>query len=337
MRRLQILGMIGVLLFPGPSRAAMEGVVWNGTTGRTQGGVEVTLLRLEQGMIPVGKAQTNGEGQFRFEQDPTGAELMLRAEFEGVPYNERIPSGARTGDVRITIYRSAKFAGAPEQHILLLEPSGGEMTINESFLYRNQSRPPVTYVDAGQGTLRFYLSEGAKGNVQVSVTGPAGVPVRAKAEKTEVPGAYQVNFPIKPGDSRIDLTYRVPYQPPLEFLGQNLYPGVLTRIAAPIGVTLSGEGLQPLGEEPRTKASVFNAGTSQSFRVTITGEGRLARAGEEGAEEGGDSISAIPAAVNKQLWLILAFALAILGLGFYALYTASGGPAAAERREKRKS
>ena len=32
----------------------------------------------------------------------------------------------------------------------------------------------------------------------------------------------------------------------------------------------------------------------------------------------------MPAAVTKQLWVVLGFGLAILALGFYALYTASG-------------
>lgn len=324
-----LLILCGFLAAGTPSAlGAIEGVVQNGTTGRAESGVAVTLIKLEQAMEPAASTKSDAAGKFRFDQNVSGAPLMLRAEFEGVTYNQMIPPGSRTGDVRLTVYRAARAtatAGVPEQHVMLFEPSGTEMIVNESFLYRNQAQPPVTYVNNEQGTLRFYLPAGAKGIVQVSAAGPGGVPVRGTAEKTGEPDIYKVSFPIKPGESRIDLTYLVPHQPGAEFAGKTLYPGVLTRIAAPSGVTLSGEGLESMGQEPQSKASIFNIGSGASFRVTIAGEGRLARAPEGGEGSGGESISIIPAAVEKQFWLIIGFAAAILGLGFYGLYTAREG------------
>ena len=322
-----------LILAVAPLSAAIEGVVRNGTTGRPEAGVSVALVKLEQGMVPVGSARSDAGGKFRFPQDVTGTPLMLRAEFEGVTYNQMIPPGSRTGDVGVTVYGASKTAIAPEQHILLLEPSGREMIVNEFFLYRNQAQPPVTYMDARQGTLRFYLPAAAKRIVQVSATGPGGMPLRAAAEKSGETDIYKVGFPIKPGENRIELTYLMPYQSPLEFDVRTLYKGLTTRVAAPKGVALGGEGLEPLPENPQIKASIYALPKAASFKLSIAGEGRLARDREEGGEGSGETISVIPAAVHNQLWVILGFAGAILALGFYGLYTASGPKGPAPKRK----
>ena len=340
-----IRGLLCLLVLASPVHGAVEGVVLNGTTGREQGGVEVTLLKLEQGMIPVGTARSDNYGKFRFIQSVSAqaTPFLLRGEFEGVTYNQMIPPGARTGDIKLTVYRSVKAqgnAGAPEQHFFLFEPGGKEMIVNEFFLFRNQSNPPVTYADPQQGTLRFYLPAAAKGVVQASATGPGGMPIRVTAEESERPDIHTINFPIKPGDSRIELTYLVPYQSPMEFEVRSLYDGLATRIAAPSGVALSGDGLQPLPENPQIKASLFNLPDTKSFRFSIAGEGRLSRERESTGEGGGNNISIIPAAIHSQLALVLGFTFAILALGFYTLYAATPAAPAekpARGRGKRKS
>ncbi|MBI3666736.1 MAG: hypothetical protein HY236_11035 [Acidobacteria bacterium] len=332
--------LFGGLLVAATAWAAVDGVVWNGTTGREQAGVTITLVKLEQGMMPAGSTRSDAEGKFHFAQNIVGADtrpapVLLRAEYEGVTYNQMIPPGTRTGDVRLTVYASAKTGSkGPEQHIMLLEPSGQEMIVNESFLFRNKSQPPVTYVNASSGTLQFYLPAGAKGVVQVNATGPGGMPLRETATKTDQPDIYKLTFPIKPGESRIDLTYLVPYQQGMEFTGRTLYPEARTRLAAPIGVTVSGEGLEPLGEEPQTKAAIFGISDGSAFRLTINGEGRLTREqqGEDG--QGGQTLEQIPAAVEKQVWWIVTFAAAILGLGFYGLYSASGQQVQPQKPER---
>jgi hypothetical protein len=302
-----------------PLAAAVEGLVHNGTTGGPAVGVEVTLMKLDQGMVPVGTTKTDAAGKFRFDATIEGTHGLLRAQYDGVTYTELVTPGPRTGDVKLHVYSSSKAPIAPEQRVMLVEPAGSELVVNESYLFRNQSQPPVTYVGAGQGTLRFYLPAGAKGQVQVNVAGVGGVPLRVNAEKTDQPDIYRVEHAIKPGESRIDLTYRAPHQPGAEFASRTLYPNVATRIAAPNGVTLEGEGLQPLGQEPQTKASIFSIAKAD-FGVKVSGEGQLPRGGESEEGGGGGSMSILPAAVVNQRWVIYGFAAAILALGFYALY-----------------
>ena len=80
------------------------------------------------------------------------------------------------------------------------------MLLRESFQFVNASSPPVTYSSAA-GTLNFYLPPEAGGGVDVSGTGPAGMPLRSTALPAGPDNIYKVDFPLKPGENRIDLQY----------------------------------------------------------------------------------------------------------------------------------
>lgn len=185
--------------------AAVAGEVHNGTTGKPAAGVEISLMKLDQGMIPVGSTKSDAAGKFRFEASIEGTHGLLRAQYQGVTYTEIVTPGSRTGDIQIHVYNTSREPVAPDSRVMLFEPSGREMFVRESYLFRNQSQPPVTYVGAGDGTLRFYLPPEAKGAVQASVAGIGGVPLRVTPEKTQEANVFQIAYPIKPGESRVDL------------------------------------------------------------------------------------------------------------------------------------
>ena len=66
--------LFGGLLAAVTTWAAVDGVVWNGTTGREQAGVAITLVKLEQGMMPVASARSDAAGKFHFAQNIVGAD-----------------------------------------------------------------------------------------------------------------------------------------------------------------------------------------------------------------------------------------------------------------------
>jgi hypothetical protein len=330
------------LLVAVPLLAAVEGVVQNGSTGQPQAGATVTVIKLEQGMDALATATSDAAGKFRFPDVTLGdeAHYMLRAEYQGVTYNRVIAPGMRTGDVTVTVFRSAPpgpKASTPEQHLMLVEPSGEELTVNESYLYRNNSQPPVSYVDKKQGTLRFYLPPTAKGQVEAHVSTAAGVPIRVGPEKAGPNDIYKIDYPIRPGDTRIDVTYKVPYAAGMVFTAHSQYPGMVTRVVAPAGVTVEGQGLEAMGEEPQTKAAIFNAPKADTFRFTVSGTGRLTRPQGEGEGEteaqNGPPLTVVPVPVYERFWQILGFASAILLAGLYGLYTASGGRSTPKKRK----
>ena len=127
-----------------------------------------------------------------------------------------------------------------------------------------------------------------------------------------------MDFPLKPGENRIDLQYAVPYEDGMPFTTRSTYPGVNTRLAAPAGVSLEGVGVASLGQEPTTLASIYTAPEGPAVTLTVSGSGRLLTGAGSGA--GGQAeISIEQAPVSKELPWIAGLAIAILGLGFYHL------------------
>ena len=250
-------------LSPTSARAAIDGKVINRTTGKPVATIPVTLLKFDGGMDPIEEVRTESDGGFTFQKPLTGSAGspvpgMLRAEYEGVTYSQMIPPGTPTAGLEVAVYSvEDKKSLTPRGHIMIFEPGAGEMVVNENFPFLNDSNPPKTFRNAETGTLRFYLPPEAKGIVQVRTAGPQRMPLRSVAMPTKEANVYKIDFALKPGENSIDLTYLVAYKEGTPFKGKVLYNGVTTRVAAPGGVTLSGEGLVSLGQEPSTQASIY--------------------------------------------------------------------------------
>jgi hypothetical protein len=220
--------------------------------------------------------------------------------------------------------------------MLLFQPSsGGPMTMNETFLVENSGK--TTWFDPGSGTLRFYLPAAAHGKVEATATAPDGMAVPIPTGKTDAAEVYAAKFEIKPGETRFDLTYAVPYTAGAPYAGKIASQDENTYLVAPQGVTLKGVGLQDLGEEPRTHARIYGLNAA-AYRIELTGA-VAASAAEPAADSSGDQqdsgsrIEIILPRLYGKAGLIVGLALAILALGFVLLYRAQapGGKESDER------
>jgi len=162
------------------------------------------------------------------------------------------------------------------------------------------------------------------------------MPVPQAAEKTATPNVYKLAFPIKPGETRIDIGYTVPFNAPGTFEGKILYKGGPTRLVAPNGVTVKGDGIQPIGQEPKTQAVIYDLKVND-YKAEISGAGSL-EAEDTGGDSGGATYEQIPAKVYSKMTWILALTFGILTLGFILLYRARvPETAAAAARETRNA
>jgi len=323
--------ILAALLAPS-AFAGITGSVRNATSGQPQPRVALTLILFDsEGMNAAEEVVSAADGAFAFDKDATGSRgpAMIRAEHLGVTYSKMIPPNAPTSGVEVMIYDVSQENLAPTGRVLLLQPGGREMIVNESFLFTNNSRPPRTYRDDVDGSLRFYLPPAAKGIVDASSTGPAGMPLRNTAEKTDEQDIYYVDFPIKPGENRIDLTYLVPHEGESLFKTRSMYPDLETRMAVPEAVELVGEGLQSMGSHPETKAAIYLIPPGPEITVAVKGQGSLGPppgasrgAGPAPAPSGSTEVRVDAAPVAKELPWILGLAAAIFIVGFYNLLTA---------------
>jgi hypothetical protein len=211
--------------------------------------------------------------------------------------------------------------------MILFEPGASEMTVNETYLYKNDGQ--TTWNNPKDGTLHFYLPN-THSKVQIHATAPGSVDVPTSATKSSKPDIYKVDFAVKPGETRFDLTYTVPYTMGSQYEGKIVTKDDNTYLIVPNGVTLTAENLTDLGQEPRTKAHIFGL-PGTAYNIQLTGaevatpestQGAAAQDAQGAAPEagGGPEIEATMPRVFGEVKPILAIALGILGLGFALLY-----------------
>jgi hypothetical protein len=311
----------------------VDGIVMNRTTDKPQPGATVTLYKLGQnGLESVESVKSDAAGKFRIDQNLQGPRLVQTA-YDGVTYNHMLPPGRPSTGLSLDVYNAIKQPGAAKvmQHMVLLEPGGTEMSVRETYFWMNTGK--TTFYDPAGGGVRFYAPVESKA-IQVSVTAPQGQPIRRAPEATGVPDVYKIDFPIKPGESTIDLTYTLPFTSPGTFTGKVFYKGGPTSFIVPQGVTVKGAGLESKGQEPRFKASIYQT-TAASYKLELEGTGVMQRepAAAESEEKGPQIQFVLPKLYTKLYW-VLALSFSILLLGFVLLYRAGQTPAASSPKKK---
>jgi len=285
--------------------------------------VALYKLGTQVGLELIDQAKSDAQGNFSINQTPQGPHL-IRTAFDGVTYNHMLPPGRPTSGIAIEVYNASKQPGAAKvsKHMILFEPGGGQVAVNETYLFKNDGK--TAWNDPDGGTLKFFLPAGAS-KPDVKATAPGGMPLGAAVNKTAKADVLAVDFAIKPGDTRIDVSYTVPYTAGSELAGKVISKDENTYLIVPNGITMKGEGLNDLGAEPRTQAHIFGLPGS-TYKVQFAGEVAAPPAeagGEQGSEESGPRIEQIMPRVNSKTVSILIVALGILGLGFALLYRAS--------------
>lgn len=331
----QTLVCLSCLFSAAVANAAIDGTIVNGTTGKPQPNATVTLYKVGgNGPESIQTVKSGPDGKFLITADAQGPRLV-QAAFDGAVYNHMIPPGFPATGVNIEVYQSSAKPGAAhvEQHMMLLEPDGQNLNVSESFVFKNDGK--TTFNDPTNGTLRFWLPPAAQGKAEVNVLSPGSVPVRRAPQKTAQANVMMLDFPVLPGESRVDVSYSMPFTTPADFDVKTFYKGNSTKMVAPVGVTMKAAGIQNLGQEPRTKATIYGI-DAPAVTIHVEGTGALSRdeqqtdSGDNGGGgrlmqimprlyQNADPTGGFASAFFSVKWILL-FAFGILGLGFTLLY-----------------
>jgi hypothetical protein len=320
--------ILALLLAALPAFAQIDGTVINRSTGKPQSGATVGLYTMgnKDGLELVDQARSDAQGKFAIKQNLQGP-LLIRTAFEGITYNHMLPPGAPTSGLTLDVYNSSKQPGAAkvEKHMILFEPSGGQMAVTETYLMKNDGK--TAWYDPDAGTLKIFVpATGSKPDVKV--TAPGGAPIGAAVNKTSRPDLWAVDFAVKPGDTRFDVTYTVPYKEGETFAGKIASKDDNTYLIVPNGIELEAQGLNDLGSEPRTQAHIWGL-AANTYKIALTGNLAPAASDAGPGDSGSDSsdsgprIEAIMPRIYRTAPFILACALGVLGLGLALLYRAS--------------
>jgi hypothetical protein len=270
------------------SAQTLTGTVKNSTTGKPAAGDEVVLLSLGQGMEEAGRTKSDAKGNFTFKLDAQGPHL-IRVIHQEVTYHRMAPPG--TTSVEVQVYDVGKKIEGIEvvADIMRFQAGQGQLQVERTFAVNNNSKPPRTQMN--EHNLEFYVPDGATiGEAQAMTAGGQPVKSAPVPEGANAKNKYAFLFPLRPGETRFNVIYTVPYTGSVNIDPKSVYPLEHFVAIAPKSMEFSaapGTNFQiaPFPGQPDASVEVASsAGLGQPLAFKLSGEGTLAPPAEEGGQ-----------------------------------------------------
>jgi hypothetical protein len=363
-RDARIVIALVILLTSFAAAQTLTGTVKNSTTGKPSAGDEVVVFKLGQGMEESGRTKTDAKGQFSFKLDDAQAPHLVRAIHQDVTYHRMAPPG--TTSVAVEVYDVAKKVDGITvvADIMRIQAAQGQIAVTREFGVQNTSTPPRTQMN--EHNLEFYVPDGAHViDDSATATTDNGNPLKSAPVPEGEKNRYSFIFPLRPGLTRFEVTYQLPYSGSANLDPKSLYPlehfVVMTPKAMQFTAAASSAGFKLINYPNEPDASVqvaSNTTPGQNLAFKISGEGTLEtgqESGAQGSSEGeqsspggapgaqsnnrpggglGPPIDA-PDPLQKYRWWILGGFAAVLVIG--GVYVASRQQSAARALKRQKT
>jgi hypothetical protein len=333
--------IFSLLVSAGAFAAQISGTVTNATTNKPSSGDEVTLLTLANGMEEAGTTKTDSKGHYTLNVADENAQHLVRVARQSVNYFKAAPPGTTTVDV--TVYDSGTQVEGlvTDARVFHLQASGGNMDVQELYILNNQSQPPRTKI--GNQTFTITLPDGAQMG-EASLTNPSGMPVTVAAVPSGAKDRYAYDFAIKPGQTRFEVNYKVPYSGSHEF---SLKP---ESSLSELGVLLpksmkfngvSGGFAQDVDEAGLAVFFAKNVPANQEVKFSVSGEGLIpteppagGNPGQPAGESGGTPIPSSSGGTREAVWFIVGALVILIGGGAFVMWRKSAAARAAAQDPK---
>jgi hypothetical protein len=311
-----------------------------------------------------GRTKTDAKGQFSFKLDDAQAPHLVRAIHQDVTYHRMAPPG--TTSVAVEVYDVAKKVDGITvvADIMRIQAAQGQIAVTREFGVQNTSTPPRTQMN--EHNLEFYVPDGAHViDDSATATTDNGNPLKSAPVPEGEKNRYSFIFPLRPGLTRFEVTYQLPYSGSANLDPKSLYPlehfVVMTPKAMQFTAAASSAGFKLINYPNEPDASVqvaSNTTPGQNLAFKISGEGTLEtgqESGAQGSSEGeqsspggapgaqsnnrpggglGPPIDA-PDPLQKYRWWILGGFAAVLVIG--GVYVASRQQSAARALKRQKT
>jgi hypothetical protein len=295
------------------SAGTITGTVINRTTGKPAAGVGLTLLNVTANMAEVGSTKSDAQGAFTIDSPAIGGgPMLLRAYYQGVNFNTFVPPVNQPVTAEVFDVSKDPKIIAPTTHVVIFQPGADKLIGAEEYMVLNSSKPPQAYFRT-EGNFDFAIPE--KGALQqIAATTSSGMPVtQASIEKGN--GKYAIAYAFRPGETSIRFSYDLPYVGQAAILKlPATYPGVKLLVVAPPGVTVSGDGLQPAGQEEGMMVYTHEPlAAKAALTVNISGVGSPQQSAGGGAQSqqqegnsraGNENIQAVPGRLDEYKWYL---------------------------------
>lgn len=290
--------MLSLFVGIGAFAAQITGVVTNRTSQKPSGGDTVALIRLQQGMQVAAQATTDAGGHYTLLMNDGDPMHLIRVTHDGANYFQAARPGAQAVDV--DVYDAAeKVEGiSTEADVQRIDTDQSGLRVTENYFVKNISSPPRTQF--GPHAYVISLPKDAK-IVSSAALGPGSMPVQSSPVPVGAAGEYAFVFPLRPGETRFQVSYRLPYSGSMHF--QPRFSGMVDNYALilPKSMKFSSTpvtAFHPIDEDVNVQtylAKNLVEGTRLEFQVS--GKGQLPEeTPASAAGQGGQDGNAPPAA-----------------------------------------
>jgi hypothetical protein len=284
--------------------ATITGVVTDRTTNKPSAGDTIGVINTAQSMDEIAKATSDAKGQFTVNA-PDGGQILLHVTHAGAEYFKSVQPGSTSAD--IDVYDGAKKIDGITGEALVLraesDAAGKTLNVSENFFLQNTSAPPRT--EYGANTFDFYLPKGA--DIQQSLaSSPGGLPTNTKLVTVDAAsGHYAFTFPVRPGETRFQVSYSLPYSGKEPFAIKLSVPTGDVAIMLPKSMQFQGStAFQPITDPSVVNSQSYDAHQppfAQPVSFTIAGTGQLPDdTAQGGADQSGSSGQPAQTAANGQ-------------------------------------
>jgi hypothetical protein len=341
-----LLAAIFSLALASAAAQTLSGTVTNGTTGKPAAGDEVILINISNGMDVAANTKADSSGKFSFTlKDGPGAPHLIRAVHQGVTYHQMAPPGTSSVDVQVYDVVKKVDGLSVTADVSRFQADGGTLQGTRLFAVNNASAPAKTQMN--DHNFEFYLPEGAKIE-QSQAKAPNGQPIAAEAAPQAEKNRYAVVFPLRPGETQIQVEYTLPYSGSLKVDPKPLYPAEHLVVVLPKAMKFAAANAAQFQsmQDPNQGDTVVEVAqqvqAGQSLGFTLTGTGTISEAPAQVAsgaaqQQGRDTrpggglgvpIDAPDPLQKYQMWILGGFAV-ILAIGAYVVIKRQPATAAA--------
>lgn len=271
--------------------ASISGTVTNQTKKKPAAGDSVELMRL--GMDVAAKTITDAQGHFTLDATDGAPMHLLRVIHDKATYFRPVPAGTAT--VNVDVYDAAeKVEGvSTEADVARIEASPNGLSVIENFFVKNASSPPRTQF--GPRAYEIYLPKDAQ-VVAAVAQGPGSMPVQTPPTPLGTPGDYAFVYPLRPGETRFQVSYQIPYTGSFQFHPRVSAPVDNLAIILPKSVQFAGTpagAFQPIDEDVKVQTYLARNVTPQSkLAFTVSGTGLLPQENAAGPDSGNSAPTA---------------------------------------------
>jgi hypothetical protein len=323
--------------------APIHGTVTNLTTNKPSAGDTVALIQLQQGMQVAAHTTTDAHGRYTLDVNDTAPMHLVRVTHEGANYFQPAPPGTQQVDVNVYDAAERVPGVTTEADVQRIETGQNGLRVIENYFVKNASSPPRTQF--GRNAYPIFLPNGAQ-IVSAAALGPGSMPVQSSPVPIGPPGAYTFIFPLRPGETRFQVSYQLPYSGNFEFQPRVASPVDNFAVILPKSIHFSATpaaAFEPIDEDVNVQTYlVKNLSPEMKLAFRISGTGQLPQqtaqnaqngAGADGASQNPEA-AAQAAAVNntrpgiglgvpidtpdplhKYMWWIISAAVILLAIG----------------------